>query len=564
MLRNPDGHVRHNGPVTTPSSVPDTADLRKARGAYFTPEPVAAFVVNWAIRRADDAVLEPSCGEAAFLTHAVTALRNLGADLPRVDGVEIHAASANEASRLVTAAGGEPNIQVNDFFLSEPTGSYSAVIGNPPYIRYQDFSGAARARSREAALRAGVNMSGLASSWAAFTVHAALMLKRGGRLGLVVPAELLSVNYAAEVRRFLLDRFKKVDLVLFTERVFADAQEDVVLLLAEGFEEGHAGHMSIYQAQNAAGLSETLAATTWTPTDPSGKWTPSLLSSKTLGTYSALVEKDFTTLHTWGETTLGMVTGNNRYFTMSPQEAAELKIPQTELIKLSPPGSAHLRGLMLSDDTWRALGKKGSATFLFRPGDSPSAAAMDYIHAGETAKVHLAYKCRVRKTWWQVPLVKPADLFLTYMNADTPRITTNTAKALHLNSVHGIYLRDAHQSLGREILPLAALTSMTLVGAETVGRAYGGGMLKLEPREADRLPVPTPDVVAAAREPLTALRPQLASKLRYGRLVEAAKLVDDVLLVGELGVPRADAKALREQYVELAARRSARGRRVEA
>ena len=241
MLRNPDGHVRHNGPVTTPSSVPDTADLRKARGAYFTPEPVAAFVVNWAIRRADDAVLEPSCGEAAFLTHAVTALRNLGADLPRVDGVEIHAASANEASRLVTAAGGEPNIQVNDFFLSEPTGSYSAVIGNPPYIRYQDFSGAARARSREAALRAGVNMSGLASSWAAFTVHAALMLKRGGRLGLVVPAELLSVNYAAEVRRFLLDRFKKVDLVLFTERVFADAQEDVVLLLAEGFEEGHAG-----------------------------------------------------------------------------------------------------------------------------------------------------------------------------------------------------------------------------------------------------------------------------------------------------------------------------------
>jgi len=545
--------------------IADTPALRKARGAFFTPEPLASFVVNWAVRNADDTVLEPSCGEAAFLTHAVTRLGDLGAQAPqRVDGVEIHRASAAEAQRLVVEAGGDPRIEVGDFFLSKPTGSYSAVIGNPPYIRYQDFSGEARTRSREAALRAGVNISALASSWAAFTVHAALMLRKGGRLGLVIPAELLSVNYAAEVRRFLLNRFAKIDLVLFTERVFPDAQEDVVLLLADGFDQGRAKHMSIYQAQNAASLAETLAATTWTPKDPADKWTPSLLSVTALTTYNVLAASSFTTLQTWGETTLGMVTGNNRYFTMSPQEAADRGIPSSELLKLSPPGSSHLRGLMLSGDSWRALGKRGSATYLFRPGNEPSAAAAKYIRAGVTAKVNKAYKCKVRKTWWQVPLVKPADLFLTYMNADTPRITTNAAKVHHLNSVHGVYLEEERRDLGRAFLPLAALTSMTLVGAETVGRAYGGGMLKIEPREADRLPVPSPEVVGAAQEKLAAIRPQLGSRLRYGRLVEAAKLVDDVLLVGELGVTRSDAKALREQYVELAARRSARGRRVEA
>ncbi len=87
-------------------------------------------------------------------------------------------------------------------------------------MRYEDFSGKARSRSRSAALRAGVILTGLASSWAAFTVHSALFLKPGGRLGLVLPAELLSVNYAAEVRRFLLERFAAVDLVMFTERIF--------------------------------------------------------------------------------------------------------------------------------------------------------------------------------------------------------------------------------------------------------------------------------------------------------------------------------------------------------
>ncbi|MFT4052444.1 MAG: class I SAM-dependent methyltransferase [Microbacterium sp.] len=546
--------------------VADAPEVRKARGAFFTPEPIADFVIKWAIRSADDTVLEPSCGEAAFLTHAAKRLRTLAgaaATPPRVDGVEIHAPSASEAHRLVIEAGGDPRIATSDFFLVEPTGSYSAVIGNPPYIRYQDFSGEARTRSRAAALRAGVNLSGLASSWAAFTVHAALMLRKGGRLGLVVPAELLSVNYAAEVRRFLLDKFSRVDLVLFTERVFAEAQEDVVLLLAEGYREGRARHMSIYQARNAAALAGTLAATTWSPTDPSDKWTPSLLTPTALGAYNALLDEDFTGLQSWGETTLGMVTGNNRYFALSPKDASERGIPRSELLKLSPPGSSHLRGLMLSDAAWRALGKKGSAVYLFRPGQTPSAAAQRYINAGVTAKVDQAYKCRVRKTWWQVPLVKPADLFLTYMNADTPRVTTNEAGALHLNSIHGIYLQGAHRELGRAVLPLAALTSMTLVGAETVGRAYGGGMLKIEPREADRLPVPSPAVVEAARDKLLILRPKVSSHLRYGRLVEAAKLVDDLLLVGELGMARSDVKALRDSYAELSARRAARGRRAE-
>jgi hypothetical protein len=148
---------------------------------------------------------------------------------------------------------------------------------------------------------------------------------------------------------------------------------------------------------------------------------------------------------------------------------------------------------------------------------------------------------------------------LTYMNADTPRLTTNAARVHHLNSVHGMYLRPDVKTLGTRLLPLASLTSMTLVGAETVGRAYGGGMLKLEPREADRLPVPAPALVTAAAEPLAVARPLVGKLLRGGKLTDAAKLVDDVLLVGELGMSRAEVNVLRQAHAELTARRVARG-----
>ncbi|MBS1690846.1 MAG: SAM-dependent DNA methyltransferase [Actinobacteria bacterium] len=544
----------------------DTAALRKARGAFFTPEAVARYITEWAVRSTADRILEPSCGEAAFLLSAVNRLATLRSapedQYAALDGIELHRGSARAARKLLRDAGVDARVTVGDFFCVDPTASYDVVIGNPPYIRYQDFSGAARARSREAALRAGVGLTNLASSWAAFAVHSALFLKPGGRMGLVLPAELLSVNYAAEVRRFLLASFARVDLVLFTERVFPDAQEEVLLLLADGYLSGPTAHASVYQARNAAHLAAIPAGRTWTPTRPEEKWTPSLLSADALDTYTGLLSSGgFTVLETWGDTTLGMVTGNNKYFALSPARVADLGLEATDVLRLSPPGSRHLRGLAFGTAAHNALGRNGSATALFRPSGEPSPAAWAYIAAGEAAGVHTAYKCRVRTPWWRVPNLAPADLLLTYMNADTPRLSTNAARAAHLNSVHGVYLAPKVRKLGKALLPLASLTSMTLVGAETVGRAYGGGMLKLEPREADRLPVPPPALVEAATDQLKKLRPQVAGLLRSGNLIGASKLVDAVLLVGELGMQRADVRVLREAHAELTARRVARGRR---
>jgi adenine-specific DNA-methyltransferase len=555
------------GVVTTAADVAvDTASLRKARGAFFTPAPVAEYVTRWALRSASDRVLEPSCGEAAFLLAAVDRQAEMALAAPDeplgdLAGVELHEASAESARTLMAAAGApEADIRQGDFFAVDPSPTYDAVIGNPPFIRYQDFSGASRTASRAAALRAGVSLTGLASSWAAFTVHSALFLKEGGRLGLVLPAELLSVNYAAQVREFLMRRFGRVRLVLFTERVFPGVLEEVVLLLAEGT--GGTDRCELLQVHGAADLATLDAGqeSTWTPITTGGKWTSALLSPDAATTYTSVVSgSQFTTLHAWGQTMLGMVTGANRYFAMSPQRAAALGLGEHELLPLSPPGSRHLRGLSFTAPMRTALGEQGASTLLFRPPGEPSRAAAAYIAAGEEEKVHEAYKCRVRSPWWRVPLLAPADLFVTYMNSDTPRLTTNTVGARHLNSVHGVYLHPQAQQTGRRLLPLASLNSATLLGAEVVGRAYGGGMLKLEPREADRLPMPTQVQVEAVGDQLTKIRDQVTTRLRTGRLLDAVRLVDQVLLKDGIGVSAEQVAELEQAHALMTARRRARG-----
>ena len=521
---------------------------------------MARFLVDWAVRDLDAAVLEPSCGEAVFL-HQIGQRRD---HRGRLVGVELHEGSAKESERTLRKQGTHATIHAGDFFTHSEFGAYDAVVGNPPYVRYQDFHGQSRALAREAALRAGVALSNLASSWAAFTVHSALHLKAGGRLALVLPAELLTVNYAAGVRQFLMDHFRSVGLILFDERVFPGVLEEVVLLLADGYEpEGDNGddHMTLWQIRDASGLAELSASRRWAPPHKSAKWFAGLMSEAGLRAYESVFAKNsFTVLKEWGETTLGMVTGKNHFFALSPARVAALKLASSDLIPLSPPGSRHLRGLALTSSELNNLGIAGQATQLFRPDGEPSPAAWRYITSGEALDVHEAYKCRVRNPWWRVPYLRPADLLLTYMNADTPRLSSNQAGAHHLNSVHGVYLREDVRSLGLRGLPLASLNSVTLLGAETVGRAYGGGMLKIEPREADTLPVPSPRLIHERIRELQQVRATIASALRSGRLLDAVAIVDEILLVGAMKMSKKRLNALRSDHKALTARRIARGK----
>jgi adenine-specific DNA-methyltransferase len=536
----------------------DSAHLKKARGAFFTPPEITDFLADWAIRTPDDSVLEPSCGEAAFLASIGRRLSSWGSrpGPEQVTGVEIHAPSAQSALRRLASADIPGRIHILDFFEFDAPPIYAAVIGNPPYIRYQGFTGEARARGQRAALGQGVRLDGLASSWAAFVVHAARFLKPDGRLALVLPAELLSVNYAGPVRRFLLERFGSVRLVLFEERVFPGVLEEVVLLLAEG--QGPTDHFEVSQVSDLGGLRE-LSGRKFYPALPDRKWTPALLASEAAQTYVDLTEgESFVDLLDWGDPDLGIVTGGNAYFCLTASKAAKLRIPVSERIAISPRGSRHLRGLTFTARTWEELARADAPVYLFYPKTTPSVAAQRYIEEGERLGIDQAYKCRVRSPWWRVPLVPMPDLFFTYMNHDTPRLVANRARVLPLNSIHGVRLDSAHRRIGMDLLPMAMLNSLTLLGAELVGRSYGGGILKLEPKEADRLPVPSLAVVRKSESDLRALRPQLAQHLRQGRLHEVAKTIDRAILSKQLGLRHEDLLRLRDAREELFGRRTAR------
>ncbi len=509
----------------------------KARGAYFTPAPVARFLARWAIKSGTNRVLEPSCGDATFLTAAGERLSHLPQlslfPMEQLVGVEIHGATVQDATRNLAGTGCPARVIHGNFFDVAASPDFDAVLGNPPFVRYQQFHGEDRQKGLRAALAAGVNLNGLASSWAAFVVHASRFLCPNGRLGFVLPAELLTVSYAAPVREYLLKRFARLRLIVFDELLFPDVLEDVVLLMAEG--SGGCSHFEVYQVRNAEALPGA-AEPAWTPV-PSvgdGKWSHALLKSDAWQCYQRLTNCGaMERLKGWGRAYLGAVTGDNGYFTLRDKDIAEYGLsPERDYIPISPPGSRHLRGLEFSESAWRHLRTDGKRCWLFwpRPG-RVTAAAQRYITRGERLGVHRAYKCQAREPWYRTPLVETPDILLTYMDLDRPRLTTNTAKIRHLNSLYGIRLKHGRRPLGRELLPIASLNTLTLLGAEVVGRAYGGGMLKLEPTEAEQLPVPSLATIEKVADTLRAIRPQLFVELRQGRLAAVAAIIDRIIFL---------------------------------
>jgi len=547
-------------------------DHAKAFGAFYTDAHVARFLVWWAVRSPTDAVLDPSFGGGVFLKCAAERLRELGGwPEAGVHGVEldpsIHAATAAAmGSRFGVPPG---NFVRRDFFEvgAEDVADVNVIVGNPPFIRYQRFAGDARRQALARIALGGVQLSELASSWAPFLVHGVQLLPQGGRLAMVLPMEIFHASYAAAVLRFVGRSFRRVYFLTFKRRLFPDLSQDAVLILAEdkGDHEAQIRHRDLASADQLAEMVETgrttLAAARRldAPSLLGGRerLVEQLLPRRARQLYAELKRHpDVRRLGELADVGIGYVTGANEFFHVDAARAKQLGLPPNYLRRAVTRGRA-LRGLRFTQADWDAALADGDAAFLLHPPDAaklPDAVAR-YVAAGERNGVNSGYKCRSRKPWYRVPHVYVPDAFLTYMSGLCPRLVANECAAVAPNTLHVVRLRPL-AAVGAAELATVWQSSLTRLSVEVEGHSMGGGMLKLEPTEAQRV------VVAAhpLRGDASARTAEVLDKLIRGGGEEAADAsVDKLVLVQGLGLSEKDCRTLRAAARALRTRRYTRG-----
>lgn len=546
-------------------------ERRGTFAAYYTPAEIARVLTDWAVRRPDAPVLDPSFGGCAFLEAAVATLAARGAPRPcrLVYGVDIDPDTRASLRTLLATGASHSQYRIGDFFAVRHTDyprGFQAVVGNPPYIRAHSLAPNAAERMHQRLRESGACVSRRASSWAGFVVYASTFLEPGARLALILPGAVLQTAYAASVREWLAQHFKAVTYVVVQQRLFEHTDEASVVLFADGFSPEPSRYPALVSVL-AVDRASDLRPPRTDGTHAFGRSNDGVVNACDVGVLRRLVDHRVITaldglantglsraLMDFASVGIGVVTGANAFFVLSDGERSARRLPAAYFLP-TVRRPQQLAGLVFTAADFASLCEVDEPCLLLstrEPRVLLPEAVCAYLERGRRKGIHLRAQCGKRRPWYAVPVVEPPEAFATCMAAHGPRIVVNQAGVLATNNILCLST-IGNRDVSWRAIAVGILTSAASLAAEIIGRNYGGGVLKLEPSDLRRLPIPVlPD------EAVEEVAPAIENALRAADHSLASDLADRAAVAA--GIAASDLAVFRRAAETLRARRRA-GRR---
>lgn len=537
---------------------------QKLRGGYYTPKALADFVVKWTLPKNNKEIdsieiLEPSCGDGVFLECVLEQFDGIPFKCTAVELFESEAQVAKERTFY------HPNINVivGDFYeqyeKSLKNKKFDVIIGNPPYIRYQYLTNEQRETQTNILVENGMKSNKLINAWVTFVVATVRMLNTNGKIGLVIPAELLQVAYAKDLRLYLLENLSKLTIVTFEELIFPDVQQEVVLLLGEntGKKVKDKHKIGLVEVKNIDSLEKQFYCKPieFKEVDhTTDKWTKYFLSNYEIQLINFIKNHGaFCEFKNIAKVDIGITTGNNKYFSVDKDTVEKFNLQDISIPLIGR--SSHASGLYFTYEDWKKNVDRGvPAQLLYFP-DEPfeklPSNYQKYIQYGEKNLMHTGYKCRIRENWYHIPSVWVPNAFFLRRNNKFPKFVLNDINAVSTDTMHRIKF---NQGVNREKALLSYYNSITFAFTELEGRSYGGGVLEILPGEVEKLILP--NLQSFDDNTTKELIKKIDKTIRNDDDIEPIlDEVDEIILVKYLGISSEVVQVFRNIWKKLMNRR---------
>lgn len=533
------------------------ASKEKLRGGFYTPEPIASFILKWAFNGNKELdILEPSCGDGVFLEE----IQKGKYEYNSVTAIEFDEIEAIKSKKISLGKSQIINSDFHDFCINTKQ-KFDLVIGNPPYIRYQYFDREQQKFASEIFEKANLKYSKLTNAWVSFVVGSSLLLKEQGKIGFVLPAEILQVSYAQPLREFLGQFYNKINIVSFEKLVFPDIQQEVVLLLCEKNKtKTHLiEHLELRDAEELQKLDVSKLKSPKKKIDfKSNKWTFYFLDQKEIDFLERLQSKKLIPeLGEYAKVEVGITTGSNPFFTVPLST-----VQQYNLEKYAKPlvgRSVQVPSAIFTKKDWTKNRDSEARThFLSFPKMKDlngSLGARDYIALGEEDEINKGYKCRIRDEWQIVPSQRISDALFIRRNNKYPKFIINEAKAFTTDTMHRVTIKE---NVEIKALTASYYNSLSFAFAEICGRSHGGGVLELMPNEVERILLPY-------NENNAELLPVIDKMIREKKdISELLKITNEKILKENFGLTDAEIELADGIWKRLSKRRLNRGKKANA
>jgi adenine-specific DNA-methyltransferase len=462
---------------------------RRETGATYTPPVIVEAMISWAagIDPAPGRVVDPGVGSGRFLSAAADRFPNaklIGVD---IDPLALLIARANAAVRGYAH---RLRLELADYRSVDlaPCQARTLYIGNPPYVRHHNISEHWKAWFAATALGFGFKASKLAGLHIHFFLRTQQLARAGDYGAFITAAEWLDVNYGSTLRGILADGLGGTSVHVIDPKAqpFEDAfTTAAVTCFQVGYRPAHFSLRAVHRLEDLAPLDKGRAVQ-WEQMANASRWSTFLRGNANSERPAGFIELgELFRVHR------GQVTGSNeawiagemahlipkRFLRSTITKARELFAVGAELV--SKVNLKRVVDLPVSLDDLVEDEMKG---------------VRKYLLWAKSLGADASYVAQHRRAWWAVELRAPAPVLVTYMARQAPAFVRNTARARHLNIAHGLYprtpLSDAQLA--------AILTWLRRHVGMTGGRVYAGGLVKFEPKEFERIPIPALEDIGAA------------------------------------------------------------------
>jgi len=527
----------------------------KLRGGYYTTQNISTYLSQWVLGGGTTSILEPSCGDGSFLE----AISNIDhTELERVTAIELDEMEVVLAARKTIE---DVDLQViNADFLSWAIDAidrgvmFDAVVGNPPFIRYQYLEDGVQERAKKIFDLFGLKFTKHTNAWVPFIIASIALLRPGGKIAMVIPSEILHVLHAQSLRSFLGHECSKIVLIDPEELLFEDALQGAVLLLATkaSHVDEHRHGVCIaretpnqFLQNNPVNYFEN--GTFANGETVIGKWMLALLTPQERELLSNIRNNNNVfQFNEIANVDVGIVTGANKFFLVDNETVECFGLHEWAHPMFGR--SNHVNGVIYDANNHQANQDNGLPTnFLWFDNvefkDLPLR-VQEYIQSGESEALHTRYKCRIRNPWFKVPSVYGTPVGMLKRCHRFPRLIHNELGAFTTDTAYRITPNDG---INAPQLVYSFINSLTALSAELEGRHYGGGVLEMVPSEIEKLLIPLPNIPFN----LDNLNQSIADKLPMADVFED----QDQNILGGIGLSPQEIHTLREAATRLRNRR---------
>lgn len=460
------------------------------KGQFWTPDWAAQAMVAY-VAQTGDLVFDPGVGKGVFYT----ALKKLGRT-NKFYGTDIDSEIISEA-KAEGVFDTSCELEVRDFILNPPNKLFRAIVANPPYIRHHRFSQELKNKLRLMSLQIiRDKLDGRAGLHIYFLIQALNLLDDGGRLAFIMPADTCEGVFAKKLWNWITRKFCLEGIVVFDHKAspFPGVDTNAVIFLIRNtkptgkikwakclkaqtleltrfldnnLQDGEFSDLVVYDRS----LNEALVTGLSRPPRKNGK------AEFTLGNFARVMR--------------GIATGANEFFFLTKEKAKELGIPNTFLLTAIG-RTRDVEGLYIDNGTIMELDKRGRPTLLFFPNgvawENMPKAVRNYISEGEKEGLSKRILISTRKPWYKMEVRETPSFLFAYLGRKNARFIKNEASVVPLTSFLCVYPHSTDKRYVEKLWQVLQHPD-TISNLQLVGKSYGGGAIKVEPRALENLPI---------------------------------------------------------------------------